>query len=76
MNGWNRDGDGHVKVSPVVDWKTATPLNKLSHLFLRVEFGDADNLSALQFSLTAKQAIALSQQLAEDAHKMGHRRTK
>ncbi|MDP9635075.1 UNVERIFIED_ORG: hypothetical protein J2W85_007170 [Ensifer adhaerens] len=72
MNGWNRDGSGQVKVSPVLGWKTARPLSENANVFLRLEFGvghDLESVSALQFSLTAEQARALSQQLADDADK-------
>ncbi len=72
MHGWNRDGNGHVKMSPVIGWKTATPLSETANVFLRIEFGvghDLDNVSALQFSFTVLQARMLSRQLAEAADK-------
>ncbi|WP_457584621.1 hypothetical protein [Ensifer canadensis] len=72
MNGWTRDGGGNVRVSPVMDWKTATPLNETSDVFLRLEFGvghELEHVSALQFSLGVAQARALGRQLVEEAEK-------
>lgn len=57
MNDWSRDGQGYVKVSPVIGWRTA-PLNETSNVFLRMEFvvvDDPDHVSALHFRLTATQ---------------------
>lgn len=73
MNGWNKDGRGGVKVSPIIGWKTATLINQTSDIFLRLEFSvahDLDHVSALQFGLTALQARALSEQLAAHADQL------
>ncbi|OMQ39878.1 hypothetical protein BKP54_30725 [Ensifer sp. 1H6] len=47
-------------------------MNEDTNVFLRLEFGvghDLESVSAFQFSLTAEQAKALSQQLANEAEK-------
>ncbi|CAN7748761.1 hypothetical protein ASD52_33445 [Ensifer sp. Root142] len=66
MNGWNKDGRGSVRVSPVVGWKAATLINNEADIFLRLEFSvnpDNTDVSALQFALTEHQAREISAKL-------------
>ncbi|RDL47631.1 hypothetical protein BLJAPNOD_05555 [Ensifer sp. M14] len=66
MNGWNKDGRGSVRVSPVVGWKAATLINNEADVFLRLEFSvnpDNTDVSALQFALTELQAREISGKL-------------
>ncbi|KQW34867.1 MULTISPECIES: hypothetical protein [Ensifer] len=73
MNRWNKDGQGNIRVSPIIGWKTATLINQNSDVFLRLEFGvdhDLEQVSALQFGLTALQAKALGEQLASHGDKL------
>ncbi|OMQ42789.1 hypothetical protein [Ensifer sp. 1H6] len=65
MNGWNKDGRGSVRVSPVVGWKAATLINNEADVF-RLEFSvnpDNTDVSALQFALTEHQAREISTKL-------------
>ncbi len=72
-DGWNRDGDGCVRISAVLAWNSAVLLSQNVDIGLRIEFTDvppSDNVSALQFGLTAAQARALSADLATHADRL------
>jgi hypothetical protein len=72
-DGWNRDGDGCVRISAVLAWKSAALLGENADIGLRIEFSDelaSHHVSALQFGLTAAQARALSADLAAHADKL------
>ncbi|MBW0367792.1 hypothetical protein [Ensifer adhaerens] len=64
MIDWNTDGHGNIRASTVVGWNTA--IDETGELFLRIEFSadpDLENVSALQFRLTAQQAMQIAERL-------------
>ncbi|MHA4735603.1 hypothetical protein [Ensifer adhaerens] len=64
MIDWNTDGHGNIRASTVVGWNTA--IDETGELFLRIEFSadpDLENVSALQFRLTAQQTMQLAERL-------------
>lgn len=66
-NDWSTDGQGNIRASTVIDWKTeAVTEDQSGDVLLRIEFSvdpDRTDVSSFQFRLTEQQAQRLSAKL-------------